>query len=182
VITLAFEPLTKHAFAPFGDVIEMGQTTPLSINQGFALRFDDLANIDVSSEKGVAKVSLFEANPRPSPVAITIMERHPLGSQLFYPLQDRPWAIVVCTDPADATSFKAFHATGQQGINYARNVWHHPLLVFDEASRFVVVDRKGEGKNLEEATYFGDSSIFAGSSLHFTSSPTQFFPAIGTCS
>ena len=40
-------------------------------------------------------------------------------------------------------------ASGRQGVNYARNAWHHPLLVLEE-SRFLVVDRKGPGKNLEE--------------------------------
>ena len=79
------------------------------------------------------------------------MERHPLGSQIFYPLQDRPWLVVVCGDPKDRTSFRAFSATGRQGINYARNAWHHPLLVLDAESRFLVVDRKGPGANLEEA-------------------------------
>jgi len=35
-------------------------------------------------------------------------------------------------------------------VNYARNVWHHPLLVLKDASPFLVVDRKGDGDNLEE--------------------------------
>ena len=48
------------------------------------------------------------------------------------------------------TSFRAFRATGRQGINYARNTWHHPLLVLEAESRFLVVDRKGPGANLEE--------------------------------
>jgi ureidoglycolate lyase len=65
-------------------------------------------------------------------------------------LQDRPWLVVVCGDSSDTASFRAFVASGRQGVNYARNVWHHPLLVVDADSRFMVVDRKGEGVNLEE--------------------------------
>jgi ureidoglycolate lyase len=150
VTTLKPEPLTRQAFASFGDVIEFGGKQPLSINQGFALRFDDLTTIDVADEGGRPKLSLFEANPRPQPIIIELMERHPLGSQTFYPLQNRPWLIVVCTDPLDSTSFRAFTASGTQGITYAKNIWHHPLLVFDTASRFLIVDRKGYGRNLEE--------------------------------
>ncbi len=62
------------------------------------------------------------------------MERHPLGSQAFVPLQDRPWLVVVCAAPDDLASYRAFTATGLQGVNYARNVWHHPLLVLDAAA------------------------------------------------
>jgi ureidoglycolate lyase len=143
---MKIEPLTKAGFAPFGEVIEIEGAQHYPINQGFAERFNDLAFVDAEA----ANVSIVVANPRPKPIAITLMERHPLGSQIFYPLQDRPWLVVVCGDPKDATSFRAFSATGRQGINYARNAWHHPLLVLDSESRFLVVDRKGPGANLEE--------------------------------
>ena len=83
-----------------------------------------------------------------------MMERHPHGSQMFYPLQDRTWLVVVCDDPRDASSYRAFEVTGRQGVNYARNVWHHPLLVLDDGERFLVVDRGDaaghRANNLEE--------------------------------
>lgn len=122
----------------------------IAINQGFAQRFNDLARVDVATENGETNVSLFLGEPRPAPIAIELMERHPLGSQAFVPLQDRPWLIVVCRDVHDLASYRAFAATGRQGINYAPNVWHHPLLVLDPGSRFLIVDRKGPGNNLEE--------------------------------
>lgn len=150
MVELRPTPLTKQAFAPFGDVIEMDGTAPKDINQGYAKRFNDLAAIDVASEGGSTNLSLFLAQPRPMPVAIELMERHPLGCQVFFPLQDRPWLVLVCHDPRDRFSYHAFLATGHQGVNYAPNVWHHPLLVFDADSRFVIVDRKGPGNNLEE--------------------------------
>jgi ureidoglycolate lyase len=143
-------PLTRAAFAPFGDVIELDGVPPLSINQGFAERFNDLAAIDAAAEGGAASISLFAAMPRPQPIAIRLMERHPLGSQIFYPLQDRKWLVLVCNDPLDPASYRAFRATGRQGVNYARNAWHHPLLVLDPDSRFLIVDRKGPGNNLDE--------------------------------
>ena len=143
---MKIEPLTKTGFAPFGDVIEMEGAQHYPINQGFAERFNDLASVDGEA----VNISIVVANPRPRPIAITLMERHPLGSQIFYPLQDRPWLVVVCGDPRDPNSFRAFSATGRQGINYTRNTWHHPLLVLDAESRFLIVDRKGPGANLEE--------------------------------
>jgi ureidoglycolate lyase len=83
-----------------------------------------------------------------------------LGSQIFFPLQDRPWLVVVAEDAHDFKSYRAFTATGSQGVNYARHVWHHPLLVLDPGSRFLVVDRKGPGDNLEEE-WFAEDFVFS---------------------
>jgi len=144
------QPLTREAFRPFGEVIAMEDAAHYTINQGFTERFNDLCEVDVAREGGLTNVSLFLAQPRPEPVAIRLMERHPLGSQAFIPLQDRPWLVLVAADVHDLASYRAFTATGRQGINYARNVWHHPLLVLDADSRFLIIDRKGPGSNLEE--------------------------------
>jgi ureidoglycolate lyase len=47
---------------------------------------------------------------------------------------------------------RGFIARGTQGVNYRRNVWHHPLLVLEDDSRFLVIDRGGPGDNLEEVS------------------------------
>ena len=48
------EPLNPEAFAPFGHVIEASEAaTKLDINQGHAIRYDRLAELDVSDEGGV---------------------------------------------------------------------------------------------------------------------------------
>ena len=160
IFQLSPAPLTNDSFAPFGDVIESDGADHFSINQGFAERYNNLASVDVHIEDGSANISLVIATHRPAPIAIRMMERHPLGSQIFFPLQDRPWLVVVCTDPKIASSYRIFRADGRQGINYARNVWHHPLLVLENESRFIVVDRKGPGTNLEEFWLPEDSIFF----------------------
>lgn len=156
---LPITPLTRDAFKPFGDVLEMEGAAHFTINQGFAERFDDLAGVDTAQEGGSTKVSIFLGQPRPQPIEIKLMERHPLGCQIFMPLQDRPWLVLVAEDVHDYGSYRAFLATGRQGVNYARNVWHHPLLVFDADSRFLSVDRKGPGNNLEEV-WFAEDFVF----------------------
>jgi ureidoglycolate lyase len=147
---IATEPLSKPGFARFGEVVELAGAERIAINQGFAERVNGLAHIDVGAEGGNVNVSIFTARPRPQPITVTLMERHPLGSQLFYPLQDRPWLVLVCDDPHDPQSYRAFLATGRQGVNYRRNVWHHPLLVTADGEHFIVIDRAGPGGNLEE--------------------------------
>jgi ureidoglycolate lyase len=157
--TIDIEPLTKSAFAEFGDVIDGQDVAWIEINQGFARRVNDLASIDVSDGGGSVNISLFTAKARPQPIAVSMMERHPLGSQLFYPLQDSPWLVLVCADPSDRRSYRAFRATGQQGVNYAKGVWHHPLLVLADNQRFIVVDRVGPGDNLQE-TWLDAGQVF----------------------
>jgi ureidoglycolate lyase len=146
---MKIEKLTKESFSVFGDVVEIEGAQHYAINQGFAERFNNLANIDVGTDDGQVNVSIFTAIPRPSPVEIKLMERHPLGTQLFYPLQNEDWLVLVCADPLVESSYKLFQASGTQGVNYARNIWHHPLLVRNN-SLFIIVDRKGAGNNLEE--------------------------------
>ena len=146
---MKIEKLTREGFAPFGDVIERDGAELININQNFAQRFNDLAHIDVQHEDGSVNISLAAAMPRPQPIAITMMERHPLGSQIFHPLQNMPWLVLVCAEPADHASYRVFRASGEQGINYARGTWHHPLLVL-QPQQFFIVDRKGPGVNLEE--------------------------------
>lgn len=149
--TLAIEPLTREAFAPFGDVIELEGAKQIPINLGTTIRYHDLANVDVADEGGRTLVNLFRGQPRALPFEITMMERHPLGSQAFIPLNDKPYLVVVApAGELDESKIRAFVTSGWQGVNYAKGVWHHPLLALGEVSDFIVVDRGGDGLNLNE--------------------------------
>lgn len=149
--TLSIEPLTRAAFAPFGDVIETQGAKQIPINLGTTMRFHDLAKIDVADEGGRPLVNLFRGQPRTLPFEVTMLERHPLGSQAFVPLTDRPYIVVVApAGDLDASKIRAFVTSGWQGVNYAKGVWHHPLIALGEVSDFIVVDRGGDGRNLNE--------------------------------
>jgi ureidoglycolate lyase len=79
---LPVEPLTAAAFREFGDVIEAGgDAQQFTINEGFAVRHHDLARVDVSAGGGRVGLSIFRARPRTLPMQLSVMERHPLGSQ-----------------------------------------------------------------------------------------------------
>jgi ureidoglycolate lyase len=160
-ITLAVRPLTAQAFAAYGDVIECAGAQQIPINQGTTVRCNDLAQVDVAEGGGTALISIFRGQPRPQPIRLEVMERHPLGSQAFYPLQDRAWLVVVsdAANPVDPAGLRAFRASGTQGVNYARNIWHHPLLALEPDSDFLVVDRGGPGDNLEEA-WFSNGEVY----------------------
>lgn len=99
-------------------------------------------------------ISIFRGQPRPSPYEITMMERHPRGSQAFIPLNGRPYLVVVAVSSAQvaAADLRVFLARGDQGVNYAAGVWHHPLIALDTISDFLVIDRGGPGCNCDEQT------------------------------
>ncbi|WP_176079209.1 ureidoglycolate lyase [Paraburkholderia tropica] len=149
--TLTIEPLTREAFAPFGDVIELEGAKQIPINLGTTIRYHDLAKVDVTDENGRTLVNLFRGQPRVLPFEVRMLERHPLGSQAFVPLNDKPYLVVVAlAGDLDVTKIRAFVTSGWQGVNYAKGVWHHPLIALGEVSDFIVVDRGGDGLNLNE--------------------------------
>lgn len=152
LVPLAVSPLTRESFAPFGDVIEADDgVRHFTINAGNTERYHDLANLSVDPE-GQLITSIFRGLPRAMPLAITMMERHPLGSQLFMPLSARPYLVVVARPgPAPAVAdLHCFLAQGTQGVNYGVGVWHHPLLALDTTSDFLIIDRSGPGNNCDE--------------------------------
>ena len=144
-------PLTKDAFAPFGDVIETDGAEERLINAGTTTRYHDLARVDVAAGGGRPLISIFRGQGFALPVEIAMFERHPLGSQAFVPLADRPWLVVVAVDDGGRPGEPfAFLASGTQGVNYAAGVWHHPLLALEATSDFLIVDRGASDANLEE--------------------------------
>jgi len=144
--------LTAGDFAPFGDVIEIGGRESRWINENTTRRFDDLTPVDVLEAGGRPLISIFETMPRPLPLPIRALERHPLSSQAFYPLDARPFLVVVATDGASpiAGRVRAYLSSGEQGVNYRRNTWHHSLIGLVRSSRFLVIDRGGPAENCEE--------------------------------
>jgi ureidoglycolate lyase len=97
-------------------------------------------------------ISLFETRHQAMPLRLSILEQHPLGSQAFVPLDSQPWLVVVAggVEQPDLNDIHAFIASGDQGVNYAPGVWHHPLIALNHPSRFLVIDREGTGNNLNE--------------------------------
>ncbi len=153
---LVIEELTVAEFLEFGEVIEArDDARQFVINNGFATRFHDVANIDTGRAGGTVCVSVFRAIARSLPLQLTMMERHPLGSQAFVAMSDQPFLVVVAPpdDELDINRLRCFITRKGQGVNYARGTWHHPLIALDVDSDFLVIDRSGapQDHNLDEA-------------------------------
>jgi ureidoglycolate lyase len=142
-------PLTKEAFVPFGDVIEIAGEPDFIINKGMCGRFHDLAELAVDG--GQAGISLFKSETRSFPYTLDLMERHPLGSQAFIPMSSDPFLVIVAADDNGKPGTPvAFVTAPGQAVNYHRNTWHGVLTPLHEPGLFAVVDRIGGGNNLEE--------------------------------
>ena len=149
--TIHIETLTAAAFAPFGQVIETAGAQHYPINGGMTERYHDLARIELEGSKPRPLISIFKGRPYALPLALHMVERHPLGSQAFYPLGPASWLVIVAEDEAgQPVRLRAFRPEPGQGINIAINTWHGVLTPLDAPADFLVVDRGGHGINLEE--------------------------------
>ncbi len=151
MIPIIARPLTREAFAPFGQVIETEGAHHYPINGGMTERYHDLATAEVAGPDARVILSIFRGKPYDFPLRLSMVERHPLGSQAFMPLGGRPFLVAVCDDEGGKPGTpQAFVAAPGQGVNYPRSLWHAVLTPIGEPQDFLVVDRTGSGSNLEE--------------------------------
>ncbi|WP_299749338.1 ureidoglycolate lyase [uncultured Tateyamaria sp.] len=143
------QPLTTEAFGPFGDVLDCAGDPDKIINAGLCGRYHDLAQLDFGD--GRAGVSLFKAEPRSLPYTLDLLERHPQGSQCFVPMSEHPFLAIVAPDEGGKPGTpQAFLTVPGQAINLHRGTWHGVLTPLHALGLFAVIDRIGDGANLEE--------------------------------
>src|SRR5690606_24418503 len=93
--TIPIAPLTRAGFAPYGQMLSTEGAHHFPINGGTTERFHDLAAIRCEGPDARLLLSIFRGQPCTLPLALTLMERHPLGSQAFFPLDPRPFLVTV---------------------------------------------------------------------------------------
>ncbi|RNF35178.1 ureidoglycolate lyase [Paracoccus methylarcula] len=147
--TIKAEPITAEAFAPFGELLTPKTSPDKLINEGRCERHHALATVERGG--GEAIISIFRSEPVSLPYDCAMLERHPLGSQAFMPLGPDGWLSVVAPDEGGRPGAPlAFLVPAGMGVNLRAGVWHGVLTPLDRAAEFLVVDREGDGVNLEE--------------------------------
>ncbi len=151
--SIKIQALSIEGFAPFGEVICTTGHDFFHINDAHTERYHALVETEISGD-AVAGISLFRnIKTTELPFTISMLERHPNGSQAFIPMQAQAFLVVVA--PAlddhspDLTQLYAFITDGSQGVNYRAGTWHHPLLTLEAPSSFAVIDRIGAGHNCD---------------------------------
>jgi len=139
------QPLTKAAFAPFGDVIDVQDDV------GRQYYDQALGNLRKEAKPSLSMVLKVELAERP--LRAEMLERHEFSSQSFVPVDVDRWLIVVAPHAShggpDLAGLRAFIATGRQGVTYRPNTWHHGLTVLDRPGRFAVFMWRAGSKDEE---------------------------------
>ena len=151
--TIQIQLLTSENFARFGEVISCQGNDYFHINDAHTERYHALVMTEIIGD-AKAGISIFRnIKSTQIPFEISMLERHPNGSQAFIPMQGQKFMIVVApsldTDTPDLSQLCAFITDGTQGVNYRAGTWHHPLLTLEAPSDFAVVDRIGTGHNCD---------------------------------
>jgi ureidoglycolate lyase len=141
--TLKPTPLSKEAFAPFGDVIGLELSGGASANQGTATRFNRVAQLASSRPLAQPNLAVFRSVAKSLPFEVRLLERHPCSTQMFVPLSCERFLVVVCPEDArgepDLPLLRAFLGGPGQGINYRLGVWHHPIIALEAPAEFLML-------------------------------------------
>lgn len=147
---LTCQPLTAHAFAPYGEVLELFAPAMQTINQGTSGRLDLPAGLDLAGAQGRAVLAVFHALTQNPEGPCHLLERHQQGSQTFVPLTGARCRLLVALGQAqpDLRTLRCFEVTGQQGFTLHKGTWHHPLMALDNGA-FLVLERQGATEDCE---------------------------------
>lgn len=149
-IPLTISPLNRETFRRFGDVLDASGAADAVANVGAARIYRERAVADFAAQGGSISFNVVRTSPRSLPIMIDRMERHPLGAQMFAPLGEADWLVVVApVGTLDPNAIVAFRVQPGQAVNYRRGVWHSPLIALGRESDFLVIERAGEGANLD---------------------------------
>jgi ureidoglycolate lyase len=152
---LRAQPLTREAFAPFGDVIGLSLGGGTSANQGTATRYDRVAQLASTRPEAQPNLAVFRSVAKALPFEVRLVERHPCSTQMFVPLACQRFLVVVCPSDArgepDVAQLRAFVCGPGQGVNYHAGVWHHPIIALDGPADFIMLAwEDGTARDCEE--------------------------------
>lgn len=148
---IQIQALTTENFKAFGDVVSSAGSDFFYINDRHTERYHALAEVQSDTKVGISIFKNIKASQ--FPIKISMLERHPLGSQAFIGMHGQQFVVVVAEnldqDKPNLETMKAFITDGTQGVNYHAGTWHHSLITLEAPSEFIVIDRIGEGKNCD---------------------------------
>lgn len=145
-MNLKTRPLTREAFAPFGQVLDF-QPGDIARRNFSAELFNDRLGARPN-------LRIQRTEPTPLPLMATVIERHRHSSQMFAPISGGPFLVVVF--PPDGSGQPlieagcAFVADGIQAVNYNRDTWHHGFVALQAPGTFLMLRWDDGGSGDEE--------------------------------
>lgn len=139
---LRLQPLRPDAFAPFGQVVALGDLPLKPVNEGRGTRLDLPEARPSDARAGRPATALYRLAPSPLPLQVSLLERHVLTEQVFWPLSAGRFVVVVCPSRAGGSprvqDLVAFMAEPGQALVYAAGTWHLPLAVLEQEAVFAM--------------------------------------------
>ena len=134
--------ITAKAFAPFGTLIDAAAAKPEAINDGTTMRHADLAALDLRGSERDPVIGIYVASARRFPLGIAKLERHRRASQVFLPLGNHRFVVVVAPgkEMPDWSALRAFVTKPGSGVALHRGCWHHGLIALGDGDRFAVIE------------------------------------------
>ena len=134
--------ITAEAFAPFGTLIDAAAATPEPINEGTTMRHSDLAALDLRDGGRDPVIGVYVASARRFPLRIAKLERHRRAAQVFLPLGNHRFIVVVAPgeEAPDWPALRAFVTRPGSGVALRRGCWHHGLIALGDGDRFAVIE------------------------------------------
>ncbi len=157
----SIDTISNTNFLEFGDFINPYDKKAEDINTNTTKSYFDLANIEILGEDTKARLNLFDAKKRKFPLMIDMLEKHPFSSQVFLPLGNSPFFVIVCppsTKP-DLNNLKIFKIENGNAVNFKPMVWHFPLISINDA-KFITIDKKYADNNLEIYTFTTEEKFY----------------------
>eukprot|EP01117_Protostelium_nocturnum_P002308 TRINITY_DN12971_c0_g1_i1.p1 TRINITY_DN12971_c0_g1~~TRINITY_DN12971_c0_g1_i1.p1 ORF type:complete len:173 (+),score=47.64 TRINITY_DN12971_c0_g1_i1:112-630(+) len=137
--TVQAKPLTKEEYLPYGNVVQSNTEAKTIANQGTAQRFNWIGELVNKRDNAKANLCVFRCKPRELPFDVKLLEKHPLSTQMFIPMNAKSRYLVVVSlggDQPDLSTLKVFVASSVQGITYYPGIWHHPMIALDAETDF----------------------------------------------
>lgn len=140
-LTLTAEPLDAVAFEGFGRLVD--RPAGKTVNEGRGMRTELGATLDHDAAAAGQSVALYRLDGSPAPVPVAMFERHPRTEQLFAPLDDGAYLVVVAPDGPDGgpdvAQARAFRGRPDQHVVYAKGVWHLPMVALGRPGSFLMM-------------------------------------------
>src|SRR3954466_14722904 len=145
-------PLHAAAFEGFGTVIEASGRAPEAINEGTTQRHSDLATLDLRGAERDPVIGIYVSRARAFPLRLEKLERHRQAAQVFLPLGDQRFVVVVAEggELPRWDTLQAFITAPGQGVSLRRGCWHHGLVALGDGDRFAVLEGGDYRRDTEE--------------------------------
>jgi ureidoglycolate lyase len=130
----SLEPLTPGAFGQFGQVFEAANCTEAP---------QDAAQLAHGRGGSEPRLLLLRVLPKPLPLVVRRLERHPYSSQSFIPLDGGSYLVIVASSRPDGmpdtSGVCAFVAARTQIVTLNPGTWHFEATAFGKDMRFAVI-------------------------------------------